>query len=70
MRKLADKITLTGLLVMLLGATGADSPGDKYLWAGAVVLAGCGMMALGQWLESKKTDSGRIRRENQWTSRC
>ena len=70
MSKHADRITLTGLLIVLLGGSGADSPGAGYLWAAAVVLAGCGMMALGQWMEGKKTDSGRIRRENQWTSRC
>ena len=54
MRKLADKIMLTGFLVMLLGATGADSPGDGYLIAGAVVLAGCVLMAAGQRMEVKQ----------------
>lgn len=54
MSKFADRIMLTGFMVMLLGATGADSPGDGYLIAGAVVLAGCGMMAAGQWMESEQ----------------
>ena len=56
--KHADKITLTGFMVMLLGAAGADSPGNGYLIAGAVVLAGCILIAVGQWMERKAQRRG------------
>lgn len=49
----AERITGIGILLMFLGGTAADSPGDGYLYAGAIVLVGCALAFLGQRLEAK-----------------
>lgn len=50
----AERITGTGLLLVFLGGMAADSPGNGYLYVGAVVLVGCGIAFLGQRLEVNK----------------
>lgn len=55
MKLIADGLSIVGIMLLFLGGAAADSPGDKYLWAGAVMLAGCVLMALGQWVERRKT---------------
>ncbi len=49
----AERITGIGILLMFLGGAAADSPGDGYLYAGAIVLVGCALAFLGQRLEAK-----------------
>lgn len=40
-----------GFLLMVLGGSAADSPGNGYLWAGMVFITGLALAALGQRLE-------------------
>lgn len=56
MKLIADGLSIVGIMLLFLGGAAADSPGDKYLWAGAVMLIGCGMMLVGRWLEDRKAN--------------
>lgn len=44
-------LTAVGWTLILLGGMAADSPGRGYLYAGAIVLVGCVLAALGQRLK-------------------
>ncbi len=48
----SDALTTAGLILVMLGGMAADSPGDGYLYAGAIVVVGCALAFLGQRLEA------------------
>lgn len=45
--RLSNRLTTIGMALIFLGGSAADSPGNGYLWAAAIVLVGCGFAFAG-----------------------
>ena len=50
----ANRIMGIGMLLVFLGGSAADSPGDGTFYAAGIVLIGCGFMFIGQLIERVK----------------
>lgn len=55
----ANRIMGIGLLLIFFGGSAADSPGDGTYYAAGIVLAGCGLMFIGKWIERMKVSETR-----------
>ena len=54
MREWEELVTGVGIILLLVGAMAADSPGTGHIWAAGMVMAGIAITAAGQILEKKE----------------